>query len=367
MIVPGSNASRYPDWIPAGILAILCGAIYLALRPPLFDNDGYRDRIYGLQPHWFYNFNPHHLLWIPGQALIARIATGLGDPTTVPFQLVGILASTITLFLFYVLIRRASGNTVFACSAPVFIAFSPEFWHLGQQNRVYAFVFLGLVIYLMLWDAADGSPPTGLRLVAAGVLIVLLALLQQAMVFFVGAGAIVLIMSSKDALRTRSFRAAAWSAGIGLTVFLAYVSAWSVAATDQPFVHWTLKFAYVLHSPSLYDLGLPMCLIKAVMGLSGVLLQSVVIKDYLTSNYSSRAIYTLYASIGVLALVGISWWARRDHVGKVVSRLIRVNALFAVSSLSTLLWIAFVVIWQPAEPHFWCAALFPSSRWPMEP
>ncbi|HXA56336.1 MAG TPA: hypothetical protein VNU84_02790, partial [Candidatus Acidoferrum sp.] len=47
-----------------------------------------------------------------------------------------------------------------------------------------------LVIYLMLWDAADGSPPTGLRLVAAGVLIVLLALLQQAMVFFVGAGAI---------------------------------------------------------------------------------------------------------------------------------------------------------------------------------
>jgi hypothetical protein len=110
-----------------------------------------------------------------------------------------------------------------------------------------------------------------------------------------------------------------------------------------------------------------MCLIKAVMGLSGVLLQSVVIKDYLTSNYSSRAIYTLYASIGVLALVGISWWARRDHVGKIVSRLIRVNALFAVSSLSTLLWIAFVVIWQPAEPHFWCAALFPSSRWPMEP
>ena len=360
MIAPGSNASRYRDWIPAAILAALCGAIYLAVRPPLFDNDGYRDHIYGLQPDGFYAFNPHHLLWIPGQALVARIAVALGDPTTVPFQLIGILASTLTLFLFYMLLRRACDNPVFASSAIVFIAFSPEFWHLGLQNRVYAFVFLALVIYLMLWDTAEGFPPTGLRLAAAGVLVVLLALLQQAMVLFVGAGAIVLAVLSKDALRTRIFRAAAWSSGIGLTVFLAYVSAWSVAATDQPFVHWTLKFAYVLHSPSLYDLGLPMCLIKAVMGLSGVLLQSVMIKDYLASNYSSRTIYTLYASIGILALAGISWWAWRDRVDKIVLRLVRINALFAVSILSMLLWIAFVVIWQPAEPHFWCAALFPA-------
>jgi hypothetical protein len=360
LIAPGSNASRYPDWIPAAILAALCGVTYLAVRPPLFDNDGYRDHIYGLQPDGFYAFNPHHLLWIPGQALIARIAAALGDPTTVPFQLVGILVSTVTLFLFYVLLRRACDNPLFASSAIAFIAFSPEFWHLGLQNRVYAFVFLGLVIYLMLWQTPDGTPPTGSRLVAAGLLIVLLALLQQAMVLLVGAGAIVLIALSKDPWRAGIFRALAWSAGIGLTVFLAYVSAWSVVATDQPFVRWTLKFAYVLHSPSLYDLGLPMCLIKAAMGLSGVLLQSVSIKDYLSSNYSSRAIYTLYASIGILGLVGILWWALRDHVRQIVARLVQINALFAVSILSMLLWIAFVVIWQPAEPHFWCAALFPA-------
>ena len=360
LIAPGSNASRYRDWIPAGILAALCGAIYLAVRPPLFDNDGYRDHIYGLQPDGFYAFNPHHLLWIPGQALIAKIAAGLGDPTTVPFQLVGILASTVTLFLFYLLLRRACDNPVFASSAIIFIAFSPEFWHLGLQNRVYAFVFLALVIYLMLWQTPDGTPPTGSRLIAAGLLIVLLALLQQAMVLLVGAGAIVLVVLSKDAWRAGIFRALAWSAGIGLAVFLAYIGAWSVARIDQPFFHWTLKFAYVLHSPSLYDLGLPMCLIKAVMGLSGVLLQSVMIKDYLASNYSSRAIYALYASIGILALVGISWWAWRDQVGQIGSRLVRINALFAVSILSMLLWIGFVVIWQPAEPHFWCAALFPA-------
>jgi len=360
LTVPGSNVSRYRDWIPGAILAALCGTIYLAIRPPLFDNDGYRDRIYGLQPHWFYNFNPHHLLWIPAQAMFARVASWLGDPTTVPFQLIGILASTATLFLFYLLLRRACGNPVFACGAIIFIAFSPEFWHLGLQNRVYAFVFLALVLYLMVWQTTDGSPPTGLRLAAAGLLVVLLALLQQAMVLLVGAGAIVLMVLSRDSWRARIFRALGWSAGIGLAVFLAYISAWSVARIDQPFFHWTMKFAYVLHSPSLYDLGLPMCLIKAVMGLSCVLLQSVMIKDYLASNYSSRAIYTLYASIGVLALAGISWWAWRDRVSKIVSRLVRVNALFAVSMLSTLFWIAFVVIWQPAEPHFWCAALFPA-------
>ena len=354
------KSNRYDDWLTGGFLATVCGAIYLAVRPPLFDNDGYRDRIYGLQPHWFYNFNPHHLLWIPGQAMIASVAAWLGDPTTVPFQLVGILASTITLFFFYVLIRKGCDSSVFAGSAAIFIAFSPEFWHLGLQNRVYAFVFLAFVIYLMVWQTSDGTPPRGLRLVAAGALIVLLALLQQAMILLVGAGAIVLIVSSNDALRARIFRSLAWSAGIGLAVFLAYIGAWSVARIDQPFFHWTLKFAYLLHSPSLYDLGLPMCLIKAVMGLSGVLLQSVAIKDYLASNYSSRAIYTLYASIGILALVGAGWWAWRDHVGNIVSGLVRLNALFAVSIVSMLLWVGFVVIWQPAEPHFWCAALFPA-------
>ena len=360
LTLPGSKTSQSADWIPAGILATLCGAIYVALRPPLFDNDGYRDRIYGLQPHWFYNFNPHHLIWIPGQALIARIAAGLGDPTTVPFQLVGIFASTVTLFLFYVLLRRSCDNPVFASTAIIFIAFSPEFWHLGLQNRVYAFVFLALVIYLMLWQTPDGTPPTGSRLVAAGVLVVLLALLQQAMVLFVGAGAVVLMVPSKDRWRARIFRALAWSAGIGLAVSIAYISAWSLAGKDQPFFHWTLKFAYVLHSPSLYDLGLLMCLIKAAMGLSGVLLQPAMIKDYLASNYSSRAIYTLYASIGLLALVGIAGWAWRDLMDQIVSRLVRTSALFAVSILSVVLWIGFVVVWQPAEPHFWCAALFPA-------
>ena len=358
--MPGSNASRNREWILAGILAALCGAIYLAVRPPLFDNDGYRDRIYGMQPHGFYNFNPHHLLWIPAQAMFARLAASLGAPTTVPFQLIGILASTATLFLFYLLIRRACDNSVFASSAGIFIAFSPEFWHLGLQNRVYAFVFLALVIYLMVWQTVDGTPPKRSRLVAAGLLIVLLALLQQAMVLLVGAGAIVLIVLSDDTWSTRTLRAFAWSACIGLAVFLAYISAWSVARIDQPFLHWTLKFVYVLHSPSLYDLGLPMCLIKAVMGISGVLIQSEMIKDFLSSNYSSSEIYIFYASVGILALVGPGWWAWRGHLGKIVSRLIRINALFAVSILSMLFWVGFVVIWQPAEPHFWCVALFPA-------
>src|SRR5579863_9496706 len=57
LIALGWNASRYRDWIPAGILAALCATIYLAVRPPLFDNDGYRDHLYGLQPNGFYNFN----------------------------------------------------------------------------------------------------------------------------------------------------------------------------------------------------------------------------------------------------------------------------------------------------------------------
>lgn len=53
-------------------------------------------------------------------------------------------------------------------------------------------------------------------------------------------------------------------------------------------------------------------------------------------------------------------WIWRRRMARPLLRMMRVNALFATSVLSIVFWAAFVFVWQPAEPHFWCAALFPA-------
>lgn len=97
--------NKYQEWVLGGVIAIACGAFYLATRPPLFDNDGYRDRLYALDTDWFNNTNPHHLVWNIIQVLIASVAAWSGHATTVPFQLVGILASCSTLFFLFSLLH----------------------------------------------------------------------------------------------------------------------------------------------------------------------------------------------------------------------------------------------------------------------
>jgi len=173
-VLDQSGRADSSNWIVATSLVVGCGIVYLALRPPLYDFDGYMFRLYALLPSRFSNSNPHHLLWNTVQILLTVCAAALGQPNTVPFQIFGILVNCLTLFATYWLLLAVGKNRVVAIAGIVFTAFSPAFWRVGLQNHPYPLAFLAIVLYLTAWHREDGHPPEGLRLYVAGLCIAIL-------------------------------------------------------------------------------------------------------------------------------------------------------------------------------------------------
>src|SRR5579872_1195540 len=99
---------------PPIAITLTCCFIYLALRPPLFDFDGYLNRLDALGPHAAEKVHAYHLLWAWIQMAIRSAAVAAGHPTTVPFQIVGIALNCLTLLALWLLLHRISGNRWFA-------------------------------------------------------------------------------------------------------------------------------------------------------------------------------------------------------------------------------------------------------------
>ena len=105
-LMPGQNARKAPASAGAGWqsaaaatgAAVFVGvlSIYLLLRPPLFDYDGYLNRLEGLGPARGANINPHHLMWYPIQMAIAAATSAWGSPPGA-FQWVGIIINSLAL------------------------------------------------------------------------------------------------------------------------------------------------------------------------------------------------------------------------------------------------------------------------------
>ena len=94
-------------------------------------------RLWATAPQAWDNANPHHVLWNVWQMAIANLAYSLGHPTTVTFQVVGILTGCAVLFFFYVFLRETLDNRSFAGAAVLFLAFTPAFWFVTLQNHPY--------------------------------------------------------------------------------------------------------------------------------------------------------------------------------------------------------------------------------------
>jgi hypothetical protein len=354
-----TETSPYRELLPGVVLAIGCGVVYFVSRPPLYHNDGYRDRLYAIQPYWFYNANPHHLLWIFVQALIGRVAAWLGYPTTIPFQAVGIALNCLTIFFFFALLRRISASTIFAASGALLIAFSPNFWQFGLENRPYSLLFMNLVLYLWLWYPGDSNLLPGWRLFAAGVLLLILALLQQGAILLIPAAVIVLVVHSTD--RPRGLiSASAWGASVAATVALLYVIVWALTKRNEAFSHWVAGFAVYVHPPNVFNTAIWLSAIQSVMGIFGALLQPSEIITLLSQTFSANMILAVYGVAGILTCLTIgstTWWRRLDRP---LLQLIRNSPLFALSLLSILFWSAFVFAWQPGSSEYWVLTLFPA-------
>jgi hypothetical protein len=352
------SSGRTRDWGLGLAIATTVGIIYLLLRPPLYDNDGYRDRLQALSAAWFWP-NPHHLLWNFLQAFFGGLAGRVGHPTTVSFQIAGIFFTCLTLLFVFVLLRRAGGSGIFSAAAVVFVAFSPQFWRLGLQNRVYPLLFLAYVLYLLAWQTSDGKPPLGLRLIAAGVLGTLAVLLHQAAILVIAAGVVVLVARNRQSRNSGTLRGLAWGASIALSVLLLYLAAWELIVSGAyGFFQWTTEYAQRIHRPNLFDIGFGMLLVKTIIAICGNVLEPNAVRAFMSAHFSRSSIIAIYALLGAAVCGGVGLAAWRYRLGASTPELLRTDACFAISMLSVLLWGAFMLAWE-ASPNYYTLLLIP--------
>jgi hypothetical protein len=354
---PRSTVQSYSDWLWGTILAGAACALYLAVCPPLYDIDGYPDRLDAIGSDALSNFQPHHLLWQPIQVALVNASAALGHPTPYPFQLFGILVNCTTLCLLFVLLSRCSDDRVFAAVGTVFVALSPEFWYLGFQNRPYTLMFLGIVVLLLVWRTDDGRPPISLALTAA--ILASIVFLQQAMIFLVPAGAIALAMHDTRPLGQRAIRIAIWCAAIAAVVLAVYLSVWSATVDEgTSFFHWITEYEQEEHGYGLIDIGPAREFAKSAIGISAALVQTDQLQDFLADHFSANLINLGYGLLGIAVCAAAMLTIRRAQLGQTMLQLLRTNSLFAFSALSILLWSAFVFAWEPATSHFWPPDIF---------
>ncbi len=358
----GSSPSQliFDDPRLQGVLLVAaCAVVYFALRPPLFDFDGYMYRLYALLPSRFYNINPQHLLWDPVQILLVSVARLVGRPTTVPFQIFGILVNCTTLFALYLLLSDTNTVPFFAAAAVVFVAFSPAFWYLGFQNHPYTVAFLAVVLHLHCWRTEGAATPWRSRLLAA-VALTTAILFHQAVILLVPVAVVVLILSGHGTLGRRLVAGFAWGAGVTAVVTGAYFCFWTYVSPGEGLLRWSTGYMESVHRLQLFQLGLPKSFARSVMGLSSALVQDAKIEAFIEREIRPKTVFTIYIGLGLAALAGLGMAFLRTGPRRTLLALSRNNSLFAVSFLSIIAWWTFAFSWEAATAHYWVLGLFPA-------
>jgi hypothetical protein len=345
-----SESPDYQTRIVALCVSLACAAIYLALRPPLFDFDGYGYLLSALGPDRLGNIDHLHVLWEPIQIALLKFAGGAEHPPAFLFQIVGIVLNCVALFFFCALLGKSSGSRLFAVASTLFIAFSPRFWYLGFQNEPYPALFLVLVLYLLSWSSANEKGPDGLRLAAGVVCLAGGILVHQAAVCFVPAGAIALVGFGSGTTLKRVARSVTWCAAIAALVLPVYLYVWAMVDSGTPFLSWTIEDLATQHS---LHFEVPSTAIKAVIGALGAIVQDGAIRLFLDRHLSPSQILGFYGVIGAAICCGALIFAWRSGAYRILLRLIRTNPLFAVSLLSILFWSAIVIAYEPVTQNYW--------------
>ncbi len=357
--MPVSSSEGFPGktWVPGLVIAALAGTVYLALRPPLFNYDGYVYRLQALDSFQPQHLNPHHLLWYPVQSLLVKLTDFFGLRGTIPFQVFGILVNTCTLLLFFRLLLKTSENQIFAASAALFLAFSPKFWFMGYQNQPYPLVFLAIVLFMKAWCLPEGEMPSQRRIFLAGLAAASAAFFQQAAALLIFASVVALLVFGGDSLKQKLGRALLCGAGASALLLGVYlgVSLASGATDARGFPRWTLRYLESQHS---LQIRMPESFAKSVMGIFRSMVQSYRIEDYLRGNFSPNVIFAFFAGLGLAGCAGIAWFLWRTGSGGHFLGLLRNRLLFAVCCFTMCAWAAFVFAWEPSG-YYWSLNLFP--------
>jgi hypothetical protein len=329
-------------------------AVYGALRPPLYNFDGYSAQLQALQPLDAGNINPHHLAWYPFERVVGAGLAAAGVSSPEAFQWVGILVMAASLAILCGLLARRSGRILLPSALTLFIAFSPSIWALGLQNQPYT--VLELCIAVFLCTLGEWRRPSRARLIASGVALGAAVLLQQAMAITVPAIGLGWIIASEGRLAGRIKRALTWTCAIGAGVASVYlVAAHSAEIAPSGFAKWVLEYLQDQHGIQLHW---PLSAIKSVMGMVGTLIESSWISYRVNPWQHSAAISRIYEAILAGGLIGVAiFLARRDALRRLWAR-IRTQTPFTMVLLQIGAWSVFVILWEPTG-HFWSVNLFP--------
>ncbi len=352
-----ARRSAFSRIFPA-ILALSIGLVYVLLRPPLFNYDGYVYRLEALEPFNGSMFNPHHLLWYPAQILVTKVAEALGVPTTVPFQLFGIVLNIATLFLFYRLLRGIQGSTAFSVAATLFVAFSPKIWLLGLQNQPYPLVFLLIVLYLRVWQAEAGVLPSTKSRISAALALSGATFFQQAAAILVPAGALALFVSGQGGFRRRLARAVAWGAGTAILIGSVYLFIAVLAGVLSPkdFLRWATSYLETQHS---LQFRFPDSLAKGVVGISRSIFQTGSLEKLMVVYFTYHQIVDVYAVLGLAACLPFGLLVLKADFRMRLVTLLRKKVFVAICLFSMIAWMIFVILWEPAG-YYWSLNLFPA-------
>jgi hypothetical protein len=344
-------------WITGAVLASFAGAVYLLVRPPLFNFDGYLHYLDALAPFRGDHVNPHHLLWYPAQVLLGNALALFGRPSSVAFQVFGVLAGCATLLFLYRLLRRTSQNTFLAATLVLFVTFSPNFWFMTLQNQTYAVVYLLIVLYLGAWSSEGGGPPSKLRLLAAGLTVSGAIFLHQAVVLLVPAGVLALLISSREPMRTRLLHGLVWAGSIMIVVLATYmaVARFANVRNFQGFRNWTTAYMRSQHP---VEIRLPESVSKSAMGVVRTVSQVSELEQYLRSHFTPGTIYGMYGALALAGVLGavLGLWRKRtrDRLRELAPN----NLLFTVCLLSMVAWGLFVLAWEPSGCFWGVSFLF---------
>jgi hypothetical protein len=328
--------------------------VYLLLRPPLYNFDGYSVRMQALQPFDSGYINPHHLFWYFFQRVVAAVASAIGSPSPEAFQFSGILITSVSIALLCLLMVRQTQRILLPFAISVFIAFSPSIWALGLQDQPYT--LLALCIVLALWTFAGWGTPSPTRLIASGLVLGLAILLQQAVAITIPAIGLGWLIAGEGNWRERLKRVATCVASIAIVVGGVYLFvAHSAGVEPGGFLKWTTEYLQDQHGIQLHW---PETAIKSVMGITGSLVESSWVSYQLNPWAHRAAIGDLYGAILALGVAAAALLLLRRTVRERLARLFHSDAAFAMALLQVLAWGAFGVLWEPSG-HFWSVNLFP--------
>ncbi len=356
-LTPDSRPSLHRRAKAAALLVFVSVlSINLALRPPLFNYDGYIYRLQALAPIESDDFNPHHLLWFPIQKALAAALSAAGSTSPAAFQLFDILINALALALLCALLVRLSNRLVLPIAAAIFIALSPHIWNLGLQNQPYP--LLDLCIVGFLWAVADWDSDSTLRRVASGFLLAVAVLLHQAMALTIPAVAVGFVVAGAGLRKNVTKRTAWWTGMTTLGVATVYILfAGAAGVRPSGFLRWTLKYMEEQHG---LQVRWPQTPIRSVIGVVSTLVDTSWLQQNFDSPMHSVMIWRIYGTLLVLACIAVTLCLTRRNVRERLLHLVRSNTSFTTVVMMVVAWSAFVFLWEPVG-HFWTVLLFPAA------